>query len=78
MMKIDMIFLRNFNENEKSKTILKSIVDMAKTIGINTLTEGVESAEQADFLTQIGCERLQGYFFGKPMPIEEIKKLLNN
>ena len=78
MMKIDMIFLRNFNENEKSKTILKSIVDMAKTIGINTLTEGVESAEQADFLTQIGCERLQGYFFGKPMPIEEIKKLLSN
>ncbi len=40
---------------------------------MKTLTEGVEAEEQAAFLTQIGCERLQGYLFGKPAPKEELK-----
>ncbi len=71
MMKIDMGFLRQFSENKKTQPILKSIISLADKIGMQTLTEGVETAEMRDFLKEIGCQRLQGYFFGKPMPKEE-------
>ena len=67
--KIDMIFMRNFDE--KSKTIVKAAVKMAKSLGIHTLAEGVENNEQISFLREIGCEKMQGYHFGKPLPLEE-------
>ena len=73
VMKIDMVFLRHFGETEKSKTILKSIVSLADSINMETLTEGVEEEEQAQFLSEIGCKRLQGFLFGKAMPKEELK-----
>ncbi len=63
--KLDMVFLRSFDD--RSKTIIKSIVSMSKALGIQTLAEGVETREQFDFLRQIGCEKVQGYYFGKPM-----------
>ena len=68
-LKIDMGFLSSFTQ--KSKDILESTVRMAKKIGIQTLAEGVETEEQFEFLRSIGCEKLQGYYFGKPMPYEE-------
>jgi diguanylate cyclase (GGDEF)-like protein len=68
--KIDMAFLRNMND--RSKKILSSAVRMAKQIGIHTLAEGVETKEHVDFLREIGCEKIQGYFFGKPAPYEEV------
>ncbi|MBQ9908828.1 MAG: EAL domain-containing protein [Treponema sp.] len=78
MMKIDMTFLKNFSNTPKSRPILKNIVILAKDIGMQTLTEGVETQEAFDFLCEIGCERIQGYLFGKPMPREEaIEKLRN-
>lgn len=67
--KIDMEFLSNFTE--RSRQVIISIVDMAKRIGIRTLAEGVETEEQFDFLKEIGCEKVQGYYFGKPAPLEE-------
>ena len=67
VMKIDMQFLTNFSGNEKAGKVLDSIVRLAEQIEMRTLTEGVETEEQASYLTQIGCERLQGYLFGKPM-----------
>ena len=63
--KIDMMFLRELNE--QGREILRSIVSMAKRLGIHTLTEGAETAEQVDFLKQIGCERIQGYYYCRPM-----------
>ncbi len=74
VMKIDMVFLNQLTENEKAKTILKSIVKMADMIDMETLTEGVEEEYQAEFLKEIGCKRLQGYLFGKPMPIEDLRR----
>ena len=71
VLKIDMAFLRNFDSNGKSKTIINSIVQMAELMGMRTLVEGVETAEQAEYLTVIGCEKLQGYFFGKPKPLSD-------
>lgn len=74
VMKIDMVFLKHFGENDKSKTILQSIVNLADSINMETLTEGVEEEEQAEFLKSIGCKRLQGYLFGKAMPKDELKE----
>lgn len=67
MMKIDMKFLSKFSENKKTRPILSGIVSIAQNIGMQTLTEGVETSEMKDFLRSIGCQRLQGYLFGKPM-----------
>ncbi len=72
LMKIDMVFLSKFDDNEKSQPILKSIVNLAQKIGMQTLTEGVETQAACDFLSEIGCQRLQGYLFGKPMPVGEL------
>ena len=68
-LKIDMVFLRDFND--RSREIVKSVVDMSKRIGVHTLAEGVETEEQFEFLKSIGCEKAQGYFIGKPMPYKE-------
>lgn len=70
-LKIDMNFLRNFDKTPKTKVILASIVDMAKKLGIHTLVEGVETQEQYEFMKKIGCELIQGYYFSKPLPLEE-------
>lgn len=74
LLKIDMAFLRNFNE--KSRKIIRSIILMAKNLSIHTLAERAETKEQVDFLRESGCEDIQGYFYGKPMSIEEFEKKL--
>lgn len=78
MMKIDMKFLSKFSENKKTQPILASIISLAKQIGMQTLTEGVETPEACEFLRSIGCQRLQGYLFGKPMPKEELLKKIES
>ncbi len=77
VMKIDMQFLTNFPDNPKAGKVLNSIVRLAEQVEMKTLTEGVETEEQASYLTQIGCERLQGYLFGKPMSREALSELLS-
>ena len=74
LMKIDMAFLSEFSGNEKSQPILTSIVSLAQKIGMQTLTEGVETEEERDFLKSIGCQRLQGFLFGRPMPKHELSQ----
>ena len=68
--KLDMRFL--FAMTEKSMEIVRSTINMAKRIGVKTLFEGVETKEQVDFLTLIGCGKFQGYYFGKPQPYDEM------
>ena len=72
VLKIDMKFLSSFETNPKSKDIIQCVVDLAKKVDMKTLTEGVETKEQAEFLKLVGCGRLQGYLFGKPLPIADI------
>ncbi len=67
LIKIDMKFLSNFEGNQKARTILQNVIKLAKDLGMQTLTEGVETNEACDFLRENGCEKLQGYLFGKPM-----------
>ena len=66
--KIDMRFLSDMGK--KSLIIIYSILYMAKEIGIHTVAEGVETEEQFRFLKHAGCERMQGYYFGRPEPME--------
>lgn len=76
VIKLDMSFLRNVNE--KSKPIITSIISMAKSLGISTLAEGVETKEHFEFLKSIGCERAQGYYLSKPLPLGEVIPLLES
>ena len=71
VLKIDMNFLRSFETNPKSAIVIRSIVNMAKELGMHTLAEGVETEAQFEFLREIGCEKLQGYYIGRPRPYEE-------
>lgn len=74
VLKIDMKFLSDFSNNDKSKPILNNIVDLTRQLDMVSLTEGVEDKEQFDFLKSIGCERAQGYLFSKPVPIDELRE----
>lgn len=71
VLKIDMAFLRGFENSQKSRPILEHIVSLAKELGMVTLCEGVETREQFEFLSSIGCDRAQGYHFGKPNAIKQ-------
>ena len=78
VLKLDMAFLIGFNGNEKAKALIKAVISLANEIGMRTLCEGVETAEQAAFLESADCGRLQGYLYGKPLSrddlLEKIKK----
>ena len=73
VMKIDMGFLHGFDKNPKAKSLLNYVVSLAKSMDMNSLTEGVETQEQAQFLKSVGCGRLQGYYYGKPMSVTELR-----
>lgn len=72
VLKLDMAFLVGFNGNEKAKALIKSVISLADQIGMKTLCEGVETDEQAKFLEEVSCGRLQGYLYGKPLSYDEL------
>ncbi|MGN0954967.1 diguanylate cyclase domain-containing protein [Dialister sp.] len=72
VLKLDMAFLRN--DSSRSRSIIASVLAMDKKVGMRTLTEGVETKAQCDFLRNSGCDFMQGYYFGKPLPFEESLK----
>ena len=74
VLKIDMQFLNNFATNKNAGVLIEVIVDMCNRIGMKALTEGVETQQEVDFLKKVGCGRLQGYLFGKAMPLDELRK----
>ncbi len=71
--KLDRVFLRNYDD-EKKKRIIRSVISMAKQLGIKTLTEGVETKQQYEFLKSIGCEKVQGYYFSAPVPLADLSQ----
>ena len=78
LIKIDMKFLSNFNGNKKARQILKNVINLAKDLEMQTLTEGVETQEAYEFLRENGCEKLQGYLFGKPMSKQDFLSKLSD
>lgn len=69
-------FLKNLNGD--SKLIIKTIVNLIKSLDMKVVAEGVETKEYVDFLTECGCDMIQGYYFYKPMPMEEFTNLLDS
>ena len=74
--KIDRSFLNSVPLRKKDKTILKSIIVMATKLHIDVICEGVENLEQLEFLKSIGCYRVQGFYFDKPLPKLEFESAL--
>ena len=72
LIKFDMKFMRQFHKNEKTKIILSSLMKMVMGLGIETVCEGVETEDQVAFLKEIGCTKLQGFYYCKPIPLESI------
>ncbi len=73
VVKLDLVFLRSYDKNPKMAMLMGFIIDGVKQMGIQSLCEGVESEEHYEFLKKSGCDKAQGYYFGKPMPLEETK-----
>lgn len=76
VIKLDRFFLKDNYNVVRSYEIIKSVINMAKSIDIYTVAEGVETKEQQQFLQTIGCDMIQGYIFSKPLPIDEFNKYL--
>ena len=74
LIKFDMSFMRKLDEGESGKIIMRQMMQMTHELGIDTVCEGVETEEQCRFLKEIGCTKLQGYYFCQPLPFEEIAK----
>lgn len=73
VLKIDMGFLRQTKDNERTSIILHMIIDLAKRLHMIVITEGVESKDQVDNLTEAGCDMFQGYYFAKPIAVPEFE-----
>ncbi len=67
-LKIDISFVRNMLKRQKDYALVKTIIGMAKSLGLATVAEGVETAEQAKALADLGCMVAQGYYYGRPEP----------
>ncbi|MCR4556695.1 MAG: EAL domain-containing protein [Saccharofermentans sp.] len=76
VLKIDMNFLGKADDEEKADTIVKNIINLSMDLGITSLTEGVETQIQYGFLSDMGCKLFQGYYFSKPVPVDEFEKLV--
>ena len=77
ILKIDRSFVIDLSSNPSARSVAKAIIKMAHDLGIRVVAEGVETKAQLDFLRLIECDEMQGYFFSKPLPPDELLKLLN-
>ena len=75
-LKIDRSFICDINIDENADKLIASIVSMAHGLGLEVVAEGVEEKHQADFLSALGCEYLQGYYFSRPVPNREVEEML--
>ncbi|MDH3943565.1 MAG: EAL domain-containing protein [Anaerolineae bacterium] len=75
-LKIDQSFIHGIGDNKEENKILETIMHLASTLGLAVVAEGVETAEQFEFLKERGCQMAQGYFFAEPIPAEQINSLL--
>lgn len=76
ILKLDMKFMQGFEKNGKVGTIVTSVARMAKWLNIPMLAEGVETKEQFDFLSSVGCAYIQGFYFSRPVCEEEFSRLI--
>ncbi len=73
VLKIDMSLLNEIETRQRSRTILASIINMARSLGMGVVTEGIETKSQLQSLAAMGCEIFQGYYFSRPITVEEFE-----
>ncbi|MDD6208312.1 MAG: GGDEF domain-containing phosphodiesterase [Clostridiales bacterium] len=73
VIKIDRSFLQDFISSNRGQKIVEHTIQMAKSIGLDMIAEGVETKDQADFLQNCGCNTAQGFYYAKPMPVEQFE-----
>lgn len=71
VLKLDMKFIQDLEVSNRVAVIMKSVVKMARELGMDTVVEGVETEKQVKFLQEIGCNVIQGYYFAKPMSTDD-------
>jgi EAL domain-containing protein (putative c-di-GMP-specific phosphodiesterase class I) len=74
--KIDQSFVRDLDTEQDSRTIVRAIMSLAHSLGMETLAEGVETAKQFEWLREEGCGAVQGYFFGRPTRCADVQALI--
>ncbi|WP_392337600.1 putative bifunctional diguanylate cyclase/phosphodiesterase [Loktanella salsilacus] len=74
--KLDQSFVQELGKSSGATSIVRTVLDLGRSLGMVTTAEGVETASQRDYLTQQGCNQMQGYLFSRPVPAAEIKNLL--
>ena len=74
--KLDLNFLTNAGDAEKGRVILSYVIQMIRALGMKLIAEGVEEEAQARFLSAQGCGEMQGYYFYKPMPVEDFEEIM--
>lgn len=75
-LKIDQVFVSQLENESSNMAILKAIIALGHSLGMNVIAEGVETAFQRDFLRGVGCDKLQGYHISKPLPLHEFKRFM--
>ena len=75
-LKIDRFFIADISKDENADKLIASIISIAHGLGLEVVAEGVEEKYQADYLIELGCEYLQGYYFSRPVPQSEVVDIL--
>ncbi len=78
ILKIDRCFIRNIAENSNNAAIAKAIIEMAKSLNLKLVAEGVETEAELSFVCQHQCDTMQGYLFSRPLPTDEFEQLLTS
>ena len=77
-LKIDKSFVQNIANDQKDEAIVRGATKLAQSMGLSVVAEGVETEQAVEILRDIGCDKLQGYYFSKPLPIEKFNDWLQN
>lgn len=75
-LKIDIAFIREVTSNPQDAAITRTIIELAHSLNLRVVAEGVETQAQLAFLKEAGCDQIQGYLFSRPLPVETLERLL--
>ncbi len=75
--KVDASFVRCMSSSKSCRKIVAAVLGLGQSLGLTTIAEGIEEAEQADMLFHLGCDLVQGYLYGRPVPASEVQSILD-